>query len=63
VRKGSKKSRSSPVKQPSQKTQADSGHQKERWTSGVASSRREDMPARSVISAKWYNCYKCYNCW
>jgi hypothetical protein len=39
VRKGSKKSRSSPVKQPSQKTQADSGHQKREWTSGVASSR------------------------
>jgi hypothetical protein len=35
----------------------------ERWTSGVASAWKEDIPARSVISAEWYNCYKCYNCW
>jgi hypothetical protein len=28
----------------------------ERWTSGVATSRKEDIPARSVISAEWYNC-------
>jgi hypothetical protein len=25
--------------------------------------KKEDIPARSVISAEWYNCYKCYNCW
>jgi hypothetical protein len=53
--------RSSPVKQPRLKQAA--VIKEERWTSGVASSQKEDIPARSVISAKWYNCYKCYNCW
>jgi hypothetical protein len=64
-RKGNSKKRSSPVKQPSQESQSrvvkgrlkqTAVIRKERWTSAVASSRKEDIPARSVISAEWYNC-------
>jgi hypothetical protein len=64
--KGTVSKRSSPVKQPSQESQSrvvkgklkqTAVIKEERWTSGVASSRKEDIPARSVIvSAEWYNC-------